>query len=175
MLGKVSYCAVVSSFMVMQIGLIPTVLANEKNLENKAQTCSQLSDNKARLTCFDALTVKNTTTTGSVNDKSVVTPVGDSKRSAQYVDNFAKEQVKNTSDEQAEEIQTITLTISKLSKNLYGKWKITFQNGQKWQQKDSEILSLKEGQRVVLTKGALSAIYLQKENTNKRIKVKRVK
>ena len=36
-------------------------------------------------------------------------------------------------------------------------------------------LRLKEGDLVVITKGALGAVYLQKENTNKRIKVKRLK
>ena len=36
-------------------------------------------------------------------------------------------------------------------------------------------LRLKEGIKVTFTKGALGSVYLQKENSNKRIKVKRVK
>ncbi|MFT5003340.1 MAG: hypothetical protein ACI952_001693, partial [Flavobacteriales bacterium] len=36
-------------------------------------------------------------------------------------------------------------------------------------------LRLTQGDLVVITKGALGAVYLQKENTNKRIKVKRLK
>ena len=94
---------------------------------------------------------------------------------AEQVDSFSKEQVKKTAEESAKEIDSITLTISKLSKSPYGEWRITFENGQRWQQKDNYKLSLKTGQRVILTKGSLSSVYLQKENTTKRIKVKRLK
>jgi hypothetical protein len=83
--------------------------------------------------------------------------------------------VKKTAEEKAKEIDSITLTISQLSKSPYGQWKITFDNGQRWQQKDNHKLSLKTGQRVILTKGAISSVFLQKENSTKRIKVKRLK
>jgi Na+-transporting NADH:ubiquinone oxidoreductase subunit NqrC len=73
------------------------------------------------------------------------------------------------------EVDNIVLTIDKLKKMLRGEWKITFTNGQVWQQKDSLRLSLKEGQDVKISKGALSSYYLKKEQNNKRIKVKRLK
>ena len=91
---------------------------------------------------------------------------------AEQVDSFSKGQVKKTSEEFANEINYIALTISQLRKTPYGRWKITFENGQKWQQKDNYKLRLETGQRVVLTKGAISSVLLQKENTKKRIKVK---
>lgn len=97
------------------------------------------------------------------------------ENNTQLVDDFGKEQIKKTTAEHVRDIKHIRLTISDLSKNPYGKWNISFENGQKWQQKDSIKLNLKKGQQVTLSKGALTAIYLQKENSSKRIKVKRLR
>lgn len=149
-----------------------TVLAKEAPLNDKLLSCSQINENQARLTCFDAFVEKHQR--ADKKARGVSAPIK-SKPSKQNTDDFGKEHVKKTSEERAKEITTIKLTISALSKTVYGKWKISFENGQKWQQKDSVKLSLKKGQRVVLSKGALNAVYLQKENTNKRISVKRLK
>lgn len=156
-----TYYAVVTSLLLSQ-----TVLAKEGNLSDSIQGCVKISQDTARLACFDQLTDKRST----ISVEPAITAL-----TTQQVDSFSKEQVKKTREEQAKEITSITLTISKLSKTLYGQWKITFENGQKWQQKDKYTLSLKIGQRVILTKGSLSSVYLQKENTTKRIKVKRLK
>jgi len=157
---------VISSTLLSGLLLAQTVLANEIELATKVQACSQISENKARLNCFDQLTTKPGT--------QVLAPKT-AELTVQEVDSFSKEQVKKTAEEKATEINRISLTISKLDKTAYGKWKITFVNGQKWQQKDSTKLKLKLGEQVILTKGALSAVFLQKENANKRIKVKRLK
>lgn len=158
---KLTYFTVITSLL-----LSPTVLAKEENLSDRIQDCVKISQDTARLTCFDQLTSKSST----ISAEPEVTDL-----TAEQVDSFSKGQVKKTSEELANEINSITLTISKLSKTPYGQWKITFENGQKWQQKDSYKLSLKTGQRVVLTKGAITSVFLQKENTKKRIKVKRLK
>jgi len=160
---KLTYFTVITSLL-----LSPTVLAKEENLSDRMQNCVKISQDKARLTCFDQLTSKSKSKTVSVESEAT-------GLTAEQVDSFSKGQVKKTSEELANEINAITLTISKLSKTPYGQWKITFENGQKWQQKDNYKLSLKTGQRVVLTKGAITSVFLQKENTNKRIKVKRLK
>ncbi|TWX66279.1 hypothetical protein ESZ36_15515 [Colwellia demingiae] len=158
---KLTYFTVITSLL-----LSPTVLAKEENLSDRIQDCVKISQDTAILTCFDQLTIKSST----ISAEPEVTDL-----TAEQVDSFSKGQVKKTSEELANEINSITLTISKLSKTPYGQWKITFENGQKWQQKDSYKLSLKTGQRVVLTKGAITSVFLQKENTKKRIKVKRLK
>ena len=155
-------------------GLVLPIIAQAKapNLAAEINTCSQISQDQARLSCFDALTQSKTlaaeTTSQLVtSDKLPLT--------AQQIDEFAKGHVEKSKEELAKEINSITLTISELTKTLRGQWKIVFENGQKWQQKDNNKFKLKIGQRVTLTKGALSAIFLQKENSNKRIKVKRLK
>lgn len=155
-------------------GLVFPLLAlgQTTNLAADIKVCRQISQDQARLTCFDALSQQKPSVSKLA---STSVTAGQVALTAQQIDTFAKEQVIKTSEERANEINSITLTISKLSKTIRGQWKITFENGQKWQQKDSIKFKLKIGQEVILTKGALSAVFLQKENANKRMKVKRLK
>ena len=157
---KLTYFAVVTSL------LSQTAIAEEKSLSDRVQACIKITQDTARLACFDQLISK----ASAKKAEAQITGL-----TAKQVDAFSKEQVKKTAEEKAKEIDSITLTISDLSKSPYGQWKITFENGQRWQQKDNYKLSLKTGQRVILTKGAISSVFLQKENGTKRIKVKRLK
>jgi bacillopeptidase F (M6 metalloprotease family) len=163
---KLACCAIVTSLLVM-----PAVLAKQISLSEKIDACGEISDNQLRLSCFDQLSNGNIQVTKSVEPSIQKS----AQLSNQQIDAFAKEQVKSSESEQAKVINSISATVDKLSQTVYGQWKITFKNGQKWQQKDTARFSLKVGQRVIITKGALSAIYLKKEGSNKRIKVKRLK
>lgn len=147
----------------------PATQAND--LTSKLDTCSKIKADKARLNCFDEIikTKELPSIAGKTKDQK------SSTFTATQVDSFSKEQVEKTAEEKANEIESIVLTISKLKKVGRGQWQITFTNGQKWQQKDTTKLKLKVDDEVTLTKGALSAVFLNKENTNKRIKVKRLK
>jgi hypothetical protein len=168
-LNKLVLCVLGASLL-----LVKTVSAEESELLSKIKICSLVSESQARLSCYDALTNINTSSMAIVVPSKTVStekpPI-----SAEEVDDFAKSHVQKSEEEQANEINSITLTISKLSKTVRGQWKLSFENGQQWQQKDAAKLRLKEGIKVILTKGALGAVYLQKEHSNKRIKVKRVK
>ena len=181
---RLTFLAIVTSL------LSQSAVAEEASLSDRIQGCVKITQDMARLACFDQLTVKHSnnsvdlavTQLGAQQVDSEVTQLATqqvesnvTQLTAQQIDSFSKEQVKKTAEESAKEIDSITLTISKLSKTPYDQWKITFENGQKWKQKDNYKLSLKTGQRVILTKGSLSSVYLQKENTTKRIKVKRLK
>tara|TARA_B110000467_G_scaffold156788_1_gene170694 strand:+ start:138 stop:722 length:585 start_codon:yes stop_codon:yes gene_type:complete len=162
------------------------------SLNNSMQTCAKLTDDTQRLFCFDKL-VKPVV--GLVEKKEigvVASPVtaltaviakkneienkpSQTKRTVEQENNFAKNHIKKTSEEEAQSINSIELRISKLKKLIRGEWKISFENGQKWQQKDSDRIKLKVGDKVILEKGASTAIYLKKIGTKKRIRVKRVK
>lgn len=159
--AQLAYYAVVTSLLISQ-----TVLAKETELSDKVQACSQMSQDKTRLACFDQLT--------HLSNSTILAPKKTTLTATQ-VDDFSKGHVKKTAEEVAKEINSITLTISKLSKTLHGQWKVTFNNDQRWQQTDGTKLKLKQGEQVILSKGAFSSVFLQKENTNKRIKVKRLK
>ena len=164
------FILIISSFLFFS----HAVFATDTRLNHALITCSNISDNLARLTCFDSYIMNNKAVVVKA-ENDISKSESHLTRTDQDIDNFAKEQLKKTDEERTKEITAITLTISTLSKTAYGKWNISFENGQQWQQKDSTKLNLKIGQRVVLSKGALSAIYLQKENSKKRIKVKRLK
>lgn len=152
---------------VSTISLLQPVAAEENELVNKVQTCSRISESQARLNCFDKLTDSS-----ALTENIATMP---SSLSEEQIDDFAKDHLKKSEEQRANEINTITLVISELSKSVRGKWKITFENGQKWQQHDASRITLKQGDQVVLTKGALGSVYMQKENSKKRIKVKRLK
>jgi hypothetical protein len=176
-----------------------SLMAYDTSLIHDLKTCAAIKKESVRLQCFDDLTKKadvytyneehtinqgseskinsseseiNKTNTLIASSKLVdnqTTPL-----TAKQIDNFSKEQVKKTSQEIATEVNTISLTISKLSKSLRGQWQIFFANGQQWQQKDNINLRLKVGDKVQLIKGALGSVFLKKQNTNKRIKVRRL-
>ena len=158
---KLAYYVIITSLLISQ-----TALAEGVALGDKVEVCSKISQDTARLVCFDELTQIN-------NSPELVPQI--MVMTAAQVDDFSKNHVKKTDEEKAKEILSISLTISKLEKTVRGQWTLTFNNGQKWQQKDTAKLRLKQGDLVVITKGSLGAVYLQKENTNKRIKVKRLK
>lgn len=168
-------------FLVIVIAILSSqnVYASKTNYKEELLVCSQVNDSLARLTCFDNFIEKNNI--AAANDKNAQAATSltqlpvTSQPTSQDVDDFAKEHLTKSEEELAKQINSITLTISALNKTAYGKWIVSFDNGQKWQQQDNTTLRLKKGQRAILTKGALNAIYLQKENSKKRIKVKRLK
>ena len=114
---KLTYFAVVTSL------LSQTAIAEEKSLSYRVQACIKITQDTARLTCFDQLISKASTKKAEAQIAELT---------AKQVDDFSKEQVKKTAEESAKEIDSITLTISQLSKSPYGQWKITFENGQRW-------------------------------------------
>jgi len=162
-----NYMSKLALFVMGSFLLLPQVVsANEAELTAKLQLCSEINQNEARLSCFDQLASKQ------ADEELAAQKTG---LTAQQVDDFSKGHVIKTDEQRAKEINSITLTISKLTKTAQKQWKITFENGQKWLQKDGNRMKLKIGEVVTLHKGALGAVYLQKENANKRIKVKRLK
>ena len=162
-----AHLAVISCLFLTQ-----SATAEESALTNRLQDCSQIEQDQARLTCFDGLTASIDLAV-VVSSNAIIS--GPMKPSAADIDAFGKEQLQKSAEELAQEVNHITLTVSKLAKSVRGQWKITFVNGQKWQQNDSTSFRIKTGDRVVLSKGALGAVYLKKEHTHKRINVKRLK
>jgi hypothetical protein len=94
-------------------------------------------------------------------------------KKAKDIDKFSNESLIKTQAEKGPD--SITATISNLKKLLRGQWVIYFENGQKWQQKDIATVKLKVGDSVRLKKGSMGAVYLFKENSNRKIRVKRLK
>lgn len=178
------YCFIVTG---LTVNLLPlkALAFSDTSLNSLIQACAKLTNDMERLSCFDELVTpdaqvnivkvkKEENTKNSTIDKAQTQPQK-VKLTAEQEDKFAKEYMRKTSEEKLEAINSIELTISKVKKLIRGELKITFENGQVWQQKDGVRFKLKVGDKVILEKGASSAIYLKKAGTNKRIRVKRLK
>ena len=179
---------ILPSIVIGVISLLPQkVLAETASLSQAMQQCATLADDKQKLSCFEKLTKTLTPaitkdTTAKKSTKVTTTVVSSELKqekvaTAEQVDDFAKEFMKKSPEQKAQQITSITLTIAKLKKLIRGEWLINFKNGQKWQQKDDKNIRLAVGDKVILKKGALSAIYLNKVGVgaSKRIRVKRLK
>jgi hypothetical protein len=137
--------------------------------------CSKISKDNQRLVCFDQLAKNNVAHSSSV--KVVKEPVLQIEeieaKEAKKIDDFSKQHLKKAPKNEGPD--NITATISKLKKLIRGQWVIYFDNGQKWQQKGANEIKLKVGDVVRLKKGSLGAVFLSKEGSHRRIKVKRLK
>jgi len=146
---------------------------NNSELRLKLNHCSSIESDNRRLVCFDKL-VQPSAKQSIVAVTAAVPSIDDSKTVEQKkVDDFAKEDLKKTKEEQGP--SSIFATVTKVNKSLKGQWIIYFENGQKWQQTNTARIKLKIGNKVRLEKGALGAVYLYRENSHRSIKVKRLK
>lgn len=75
----------------------------------------------------------------------------------------------------ADEVEQITASITKITKNPRGEKILTLDNGQVWRQIDSTSLRLRENQTITIKRGALGSFFIGKETVNKRMRAKRVK
>jgi hypothetical protein len=162
------------------------------SLKDSLNRCAGINNVINRLACFDELAAsiaistvdtkalsKSDSTTSVVKNTNAQT-IDDSSQAkeasvnAQQESDFAKEHLKKTSKAREDEVDHLELTVSKLKKLIRGEWKIYFGNNQIWQQKDTAKIRLKVGDRVIIEKGAMTAFYLKKVDTNNRIRVKRI-
>mgnify|MGYP000497548749 CR=1 FL=1 len=186
------------------IGLVSTsaFASTKSTLVDGLASCKKVPNDAQRLVCFDQLTeihvaplsstiVNVEPVTPEVNvepatpkvivepatPKVIVEPVTAIEQSksqeSKIIDDFSKDDLKKTEEEKGPE--SITATISNLKKLIRGQWVIYFENGQKWQQKDSGKISLKVGDTVRLKKGSMETVYLFKEGGHRNIRVKRLK
>lgn len=161
--------------------------ASDQALSAQLAKCVQVDSADARLACFDEL-AKSVSSTANNVDKAesievseatvtaVVPPVVTEPvkvTEAEQVDDFAKEHIKKSEQEQG--LESITSVITKLKKLIRGQWQITLENGQKWQQKDTSKITLKVGDTILLKKAMMGAVYLNKEGSHRKIRVKRLK
>ena len=175
--------------VILMVCLLTSQEAFAKNatILEKIMACTPIKEAKKRLHCFDQLSSVVSSTMAveqhTVEQVELQTANAAAQKNekagialtTKQIDDFSKDSIKKTPDQLAAEINTITMTISKLTKSIRGQWQIFFANGQQWQQKDNVRIRLKEGDKIELVKGALGSIFLKKYNTNKRIKVKRLK
>ena len=144
----------------------------ESSLSNKLKQCGKISSSEERLACFDSLITADTQEPVLIKEATVAV-VSTENVTTKEVDDFAKNHLKKTTEEQG--LESISSTVTQLKKLIKGQWVIDLENGQRWQQKDSAKIKLKVGNTVRLKKGAMGAVYLYKEGSHRNIRVKRLK
>lgn len=167
---------IVTLFSVIFCLISASAFAETKNnLVNALSHCSKITKDHQRLICFDKLAASKAellTTAVVLNDPAPnIEPI--ELKAAKKVDDFSRQHLKKTKQEQG--LDSITAKISKLNKLLRGQWVIYLENGQKWQQKDDGKIMLALADSVILTKGSMGSVYLSKEGSHRKIRVKRLK
>lgn len=148
------------------------------------ESCAAIEHPIERLACYDTLagrlpadTAKARGTAPSAVDPvapkaDVIVPAAPAVTpDAEAI--FGLEHKQKPEEERPDELQ---LKWTKKKKDAYGKWIITFENGQVWRQTDSTRFSFKNSEQwVVVSRGVLGSYFLGEPERNKRIRVKRVK
>jgi len=158
--------------------------------------CTKIVQADARLKCFDALmSTKSASATQSEKQLSSVdqpiaptgiavpstpsaptkikqAPVADTQLVKNPIAEFGAQQLAHNPVKKLEQIH---LTVKTASKNHFGKWRITFENGQIWQQIENEYARFKTGDEIIIKRGTFNSFYLFRQNSNRKLSVKRIK
>ena len=86
--------------------------------------------------------------------------------------NFGLEHKKTAAEEATD---SLTFTIATAKKSIHGKWTLTFTNEQKWVTISSERMKFKAEQEVIISRGMFNSFMLKVMNSNRSVKVKRIK
>ncbi|MFC3034284.1 hypothetical protein ACFOEE_17400 [Pseudoalteromonas fenneropenaei] len=155
------------------------VSAQEVNVQ-ALQACRMIENDFNRLVCYDAvmggkpLQATQQLARPTATAAQVVTDSKAPEADTVNPDNnrFGLEHRKT----QAEEAQQdLVATLSKLNKNAVGERSFVLDNGQVWKQLGSDSFLAREGDEVVISRGVLNSFLMKVADTNRTIRVKRVK
>jgi quercetin dioxygenase-like cupin family protein len=99
------------------------------------------------------------------------TDVIDSTIKQQRQEEFGKENIQRSENL----VEQISAKVIEIQKAPYGELIITIEGGQVWRQKNRARFKLSEGEVITIERGALGSFFIGKEDTNRRIRVKRMK
>lgn len=159
--------------------------------------CKQLTDNSARLSCYDRLaatfgsqaasadvavsgtSVPGTAVPGAVVPEAaapasapaavVATPATVAPSAEVIEADFGK-----TQSRPSDQVEQLQATVKSLSRNKMRKMLITLENGHIWRQTEDDSIQLKAGDSVTIEKASFGSFLLSKTGTNRKVRVKRV-
>lgn len=148
------------------------VQAQAADLASGMQHCLQLSQDQARLQCYDQLARQSSTPVAAV--AATPTPVASAPETpaAAAVDptqSFGLE--KRTPKEQISDLQLEAKSVRTTSK---GRVEITMQNGQIWLQTDDSRFDVKPGDLCRIERAMMGSFLLDNGRSNRKIRVRRV-
>jgi hypothetical protein len=161
-------------FGLLLILVSPVGIAN--TLLDELLLCAKSNENLQRLACYDTVINKNI---NSHPEKHKVQQQASLQvATTEQVDNAKQQQAEFGQENQPDSkdiISQIQATVIKTKKAPRGELIISLDNGQVWRQTDSTHLKLRKDNLVIIERGALGSFFIGKENSNKRIRAKRVK
>ncbi len=153
--------------------------------------CKQLTDNSARLSCYDRLAatfvsqeasavvaVPGTSVPGTAAPETaapasapavVATPATATPSAEVIAADFGK-----TQSRPSDQVEQLQATVKSLSRNKMRKLLITLENGHTWRQTEDDSIQLKAGDSVTIEKASFGSFLLSKTGTNRKVRVKRV-
>lgn len=138
------------------------------SLDQSLSTCRAIDDANQRLTCYDAIALGPQTHTNPQNETAAIPSETTSERFKALFGFEEKEIAKQIPDR-------IEVEVTEFSSN-YGKAMIRLSNGQIWRQIDSKRFAYRaDNGPAYIQRGAMGSFFFSQQDTNARIRVKRVK
>ncbi|MDP5147193.1 hypothetical protein ORI98_12195 [Shewanella sp. ULN5] len=154
-------------------------------LEQQLSICAVKSDKLDRLICFDDLAAKVQQANANGHAVAVTLPAVAAQATAPAVQSNAVPVVSSVPQNPAadfglqktveEDLGKLYFEVAAVTKDPYGKFIITLNNGQVWKQTENDRYKLNKGQIIYIEKGALSSFLLGTDNRNSTTRVKRLK
>lgn len=164
--------------------------------------CKQLTDNSARLSCYDRLAatfgsqaasagvaVSGTAVPGAAAP-GVAAPGAAAPEAAAPASTPAavvatpatatpsaeviEADFGKTQSRPSDQVEQLQATVKSLSRNKMRKMLITLENGHIWRQTEDDSIQLKAGDSVTIEKASFGSFLLSKTGTNRKVRVKRV-
>ncbi|REL28700.1 hypothetical protein DXX93_20430 [Thalassotalea euphylliae] len=171
------------------LSLVVTSVATSANaatsLAEQLMACRGEVDSLKRLVCYDGLAAaskQKTTSHTTLPAASTVAPVANTTSSV-VTTSAPKAITVNAQDIFGQEakfksnqVDEVRFVIKSASLTHRKKWRFVFENGQKWEQKDTDRFGkFVAGEEVIIKRGVMNAFYLKKPSANRTIRVKRIK
>ncbi|QDP02721.1 hypothetical protein [Thalassotalea sp. PS06] len=183
--------------MLMSLAVLPASALAADEIDPLLWGCSEIKDNDKRLACFDAYVRQKTQQqsksvkqpgplvlnsngdqaqqTNAVVPKKPVEPQQPEVTAAPNPEVQQQFGLEHKKTEEEKQVSEILSSITKASKQAHNKWVFTLANGQKWRTVEATSTSYKSGQDVVISRGMFNSFSLKKTDSNRTVKVKRVK
>jgi len=155
----------------------------------QVRVCQAIEKNELRLVCYDDLFAQKDVKTVDALLPSKTALAGVVSTNSQAPNNVPAVQAKidmeeakaNFGAERLERNQTqnpiseLSASVISLKEDARGRRTFTLENGQAWKEGESSRLRITEGTQVVIKKGVFSAYYLKRDDSNRTVRVSRVK
>lgn len=158
--------------MLKKVGILITILlvcstsSYAETLSDKLKQCVEIKDDLSRLSCFDKLSLT------SKNTVEIIEPPTQSQKESRFGGDKIE---KKKRQESGYNLDKVIYTVTKIKKSITKKLTIYFENGQVWKQNDTISFRLKKDDKVEISAGMLGSFFLKKIDSNRAIRVKRLK